>query len=99
ALNLLCPDANDKIAQRARLGPTPPLVRHGLMHLLADADRPQPPLLAHFLKLDDQVVRLLLESPQLDPRLASVAQLFEPSVSLDDVIPAAPLREGLARVA
>jgi len=43
-----------------------------------DPHHVQPPLLAHYLKLDDQIVRLLLEQDSLDPRLAPFCQLIEP---------------------
>ena len=60
ALNLLCPSAAVKLARRMHFAPDAPLIRHGLLHLIPDPNHIQPPLLAHYLKLDEQIVRLLL---------------------------------------
>ena len=83
ALNLLCPSAADKLAQRAHFAPDAPLVRHGLLHLLPDPNQAQPPLLAHYVKLDEQIVRFLLGQDGLDARLASFCQMVRPTVSLN----------------
>jgi len=56
AFNLLCSSSADKLTRRAHLAATAPLRRHGLLSLLADPQQLQPPLLAHTLKLDSQIV-------------------------------------------
>ncbi|HEX6674948.1 MAG TPA: ATP-binding protein [Actinomycetes bacterium] len=77
ALNLLCSTAGDKLARRAHFAPAAPLLRRGLLHLVADPQEVEPPLLARYLKVDDQVVRWLLGEPGLDGRLAPFAQLLQ----------------------
>ena len=77
ALNLLCATAVDKLARRAHFTPAAPLLRGGLLRLVADQEEVEPPLLARYLKVDDQIVRWLLGEPGLDARLAPFAQLLE----------------------
>jgi len=60
ALNLLCESSGEKLARRAHFGSDAPLIQHGLLHLIADPNQVQPPLLAHSIKLDEQIVRFLL---------------------------------------
>ena len=81
ALNLLCATREAKIAARGRFAPDAPLVRHKLLQLLPDGTGPQPPLLAHVMKLDDAVVRLLLGQTGLDQRLHAFARLETPVAS------------------
>jgi AAA+ superfamily predicted ATPase len=76
-LNLLCGTAAEKLARRAHFAPDAPLVGQRLVHLVADPHQPQPPLLAQYLKLDEQTVRLLLGEDGLDSRLTPFCQLVE----------------------
>lgn len=85
ALNLLCASAGEKIKYRGRFATDAPLISHRLVHLISEPHQNQPPLLAQTLKLDDQIVRLLLEQESLDPRLAPYCLLLVPAVSLDSV--------------
>jgi len=85
ALNLLCSSADERLAQRVHFAPEAPLVHHGLLHLLPDPNHPQPPLLAHYLKLDDQITRFLLGQSGLDPRLVPCGELVEPADSLESL--------------
>jgi AAA+ superfamily predicted ATPase len=78
-LNLLCASQEDKLARQVHFSPDAPLLRNGLIQLLPDTDQLQPPLLAHYIKLDDQVVRLLLGSESTDPRLASFCHITQPT--------------------
>jgi len=71
ALNLLCRCATEKIARRAHLAPEAPLLRHGIVRLLADPSHASPPLLAHYLEADAQMVRYLFRGQGLDPRLTA----------------------------
>ncbi len=79
ALNLFASDAAEKLALRSRFAPDAPLERHELMRIFPDPNMAQPPLLAHYLKLDEQIVRLLLGQSQLDSRLADFARLTVPT--------------------
>lgn len=72
ALNLLCADAEDKLARRAHVAPGGPLVRHGLIRLVPEPDRVAP-LLAHGLRLDPQALRVLIDDDGEDERLAGFA--------------------------
>lgn len=78
ALNLLCADASAKLQMRSRFHADAPLVRHGLIQLVHDSGRTDSPLLAHFLKLDDQVIASLLGEISLDRRLQPACELFAP---------------------
>jgi SpoVK/Ycf46/Vps4 family AAA+-type ATPase len=84
-LNLLCASTVEKLERRVFFSAQAPLIRNGLVHLLADTNQLQPPLLAHSLKLDDQIVRFLLGQQGLDTRLASFCRLVEPLLSLDEL--------------
>jgi hypothetical protein len=83
ALNLLCPSAEAKLMRQAHFTPDAPLLRHSLLHVLPDPHQSQPPLLAHTLKLDDQIVQLLLDQDGLNRRLASCYQMLGAMVSMD----------------
>lgn len=99
ALTLLCTSASDRIARRAHLTPSAPLLQQGLISLVADPNQVQPSFLAHFLKLDEQVIRLLLDQSELDPRLRSFCQSDRPSASLEHSVLDPGTREALNRLA
>ena len=75
ALNLLCRDAGEKLARRVHFAPGSPLVHRGLLHLIPDAEQQPTSLLAHALKLDEQLIRCLTGQLSLDARLAPFCQL------------------------
>ena len=75
ALDLFCRDADEKLVRRASLACDAPLVGTGMLRLVADPNHVEPPLLAHYLKLDDAVVRHLLGDESLDGRLAAAAEV------------------------
>jgi hypothetical protein len=81
ALNLLCASRDAKILARGRFAPDAPLMRHRLLHLVAETGGPPPPLLAYSLKLDDPIVRFLLGQTGLDARLHGIARLAPVSAS------------------
>jgi ATPase family associated with various cellular activities (AAA) len=95
ALNLLCADAGEKLAARARFAPDAPLVDKRVLSLIPDPNRPEPPLLSRFLKVDDQIVAVLLGHHGLDPQLASFCRYVEPSSSLDGLLVAPPVKRTL----
>lgn len=98
SLNLLCSSAAAKLARRVHFAPEAPLIRHGLLHLIPDSDQGLSSLLSHYLKLDDQLVRLLLAQTSLDPRLASFCCRTEPNVSLDRWLLATEGQQALVRL-
>ncbi len=78
ALNLLCVSGTEKLRQREHFVAAAPLICQGLVHLIPDPNQIQPPLLAHYLKLDEQIIRQLLSEQGLEPRLARFCQLLQP---------------------
>lgn len=98
ALNLLCATTETKMQQRDRFAPAAPLMQHGLLHLIVDPNRAQPPLLSYFLKLDEQVIRFLMGQQGLDSRLAP-CQLIQPTISLEDLPLNAPIKQALRSIA
>ncbi|MGH7578177.1 MAG: ATP-binding protein, partial [Longimicrobiales bacterium] len=70
ALALLADDAHDRLVRRWHFAPGAPLVRERLVELVADSGHPAPTFLAHAIRVDEQVVNLLLEQDVLDTRLA-----------------------------
>jgi hypothetical protein len=85
ALNLLCSSADDKLSRRAHFSPTGPLIRQRLLQVVRDPNQVDPSSLAHYLKLDDQIRRLLLGQAGLDERLTSFCRLIEPSLAWNAV--------------
>jgi SpoVK/Ycf46/Vps4 family AAA+-type ATPase len=84
ALNLLCPTTEAKLARRGHVAPDAPLVRQALLHLIPDPHQVHPPLLSHYLKLDEQITRFLLGQEGLDARLGRCCQMIVPVTSLDE---------------
>jgi AAA+ superfamily predicted ATPase len=74
ALNLLCATAHDRILRRAHFAADAPLVRHRVLEVIAEPAVGSPPLLAHVLKLDEQIVNALLQQDVLDRRLAGICR-------------------------
>ncbi|NJP12315.1 MAG: AAA family ATPase [Leptolyngbyaceae cyanobacterium RU_5_1] len=95
ALNLLCASPSSKLTERVHLALDAPLIRHGLLHLIPDPNQPHPSLLAHFLKLDEQVVRWLLGQPGLDARLNRFSELYQPATSLAQLFLSPEIKKGL----
>jgi SpoVK/Ycf46/Vps4 family AAA+-type ATPase len=69
SLNVLCGSTIEKLERRSHFAPDAPLIQQGLLHLIPDPNQAEPSLLAHIIKLDPSVVRLLLGESGLDPRL------------------------------
>ena len=95
ALNLLCSSANEKLSRRAHFTSDAPLICHNLIHLVPDPNQLKPPLLAQFLKLDDQIIRLLLCHEGLDSRLRASCEMLKPSISMNDLLISADLKRAL----
>jgi len=69
ALQLLCSGAKERVAERRRFAPDSGLLRSGLLRLVPDQSQLEPPLLGHYLRLDERAVRALLGDDGLDARL------------------------------
>ncbi|MBD2251991.1 AAA family ATPase [Nostoc parmelioides] len=94
-LNLLCPNAEAKLALRAALAPHAPLIRQHLLHLIPDPKSVEPTLLTHSLKVDDQIVRFCLGQLHLDPRLANIGEIVSPTQALSDLAVASEIKQTL----
>lgn len=77
-LNVLTENAPQKLARRARFGTDSPLIHNGILQLLPDPTQTSPPLLAHYVKLDNQYVRLLTGEAGMDLRLSDCCRLSQP---------------------
>ncbi|NET55565.1 MAG: ATP-binding protein [Symploca sp. SIO2E6] len=94
ALNLLSPSAEAKLLQRSHFAPDAPLIKHDLLHLIPDPHQVKPPLLSHYLKLDEQVIHFLLQQQSLEPHLVSWCQLVAHPAVADNL----PLRDDLKQI-
>jgi AAA+ superfamily predicted ATPase len=82
ALHLLCPDAETKLLRRTHFAADAPLIWHRLVHLIP-VSLQKDPLLAHIIKLDEQILDLLLGHDRLDSRLAPFCHMVEPTATLE----------------
>lgn len=71
ALQLLTASAPERLSARRRFTRDAGLLRSGLLQLVPDQGQVEPPLIAHYLRLDERAVRALLDDDALDPRLAA----------------------------
>jgi hypothetical protein len=94
-LNLLCSSAVEKIEKRDHFTTAAPLIRHGLLQMLPEAQQPDAPFLAYAFKLDDQVVRFLLGQNGLDSRLMWFCQIQIPEVTFADLRMGEDVKQGL----
>lgn len=99
ALNLLCSSLGEKLERRACFSPNAPLVEQHLVQLAADSSQAQPSSLAYYIKLDEQVKRLLLGQTGLDERLSSFCELIEPSMAWEEVALNGDTKRAMLRLA
>ncbi|BAY90274.1 MULTISPECIES: AAA family ATPase [unclassified Tolypothrix] len=85
ALNLLCTSAIEKLTRRVHFNADAPLIRHRLLHLIPESNHTDPSLLAHNIKLDQQVIQLLLGETGIDARLTDFCQLITPQISFENL--------------
>ena len=83
ALNLLCSSAEEKLTRREHMEGQSPLVGQGLLQILPDSNQSSPPFLAHYLRVDNQVIRYLLGQEVLDSQLAACCELVRPKLDWD----------------
>lgn len=79
-LNLICRNEREKVFARRLLAPGAPLMHFRLLELVDDVHDRQPSLLRKFLKLDESVLRFLLEQP---PAVLQTGTLVVPRQHLD----------------
>ncbi|AFY37914.1 AAA ATPase central domain protein [[Leptolyngbya] sp. PCC 7376] len=95
ALKLLCDTAGDRLEKRSAFASGSPLIVQQIIQLLPPLNRVKPSLISHFVVLDQQLIRLLLQQPGLDNRLQNSCVLEQP-------IPAtstSPLQQKLCKFA
>ncbi len=78
ALRLLCPDPAERQRQRQAFTATSPLLRHQLVTIVEDPQRPSA-LLGRFIRLDERIVAELLDQPILDPWIKPFVSQFQPA--------------------
>ncbi|MGB9366925.1 MAG: hypothetical protein WCE79_13030, partial [Xanthobacteraceae bacterium] len=83
ALSLRTSSAEEKTARLVHFAPGAPLIRHAVIHLVADPAHVQPPLLANYLKLDQQIIDIVLGRADLDSRLAPFCRLYDARPDLE----------------
>jgi len=91
ATQLLCAEREAKIAARARFAPGSPLVHNRVLALVPDPAYANPPLIAHFLKLEDAIVRFLLGQNSVDARMAAWLERVHPGEEAQRAIPGVPI--------
>jgi hypothetical protein len=98
ALHLLCSSAAESLGRRAAFQPDAPLVRKRVIQLVPDPSQAEAPLLRQAIKVDEQIVRLLLGTGGLDTRLETFCELQSPGKTGESLLPEAIATE-LARMA
>ena len=98
-LNLLCASADEKLSCRAHFSSSAPLIRHRLLNVFHDPNQVEPSSLAHYVRLDDQIRRLLLGQTGLDERLSSFCRLNELAVNWSDLSLNADVKQALPKLA
>jgi ATPase family associated with various cellular activities (AAA) len=76
ALNLICRSEREKLKARGIFSPESPLLYHCILELADESQDRQPSLLRKFLKIDETIVRFLLDQP---PKTASTGVLVTPA--------------------
>jgi hypothetical protein len=82
ALNLICRSEREKLDARSLFSPWAPLIKHSVLELAEESQDRQPSLLRKFLKLDETIVRFLLDQA---PRAVGAATLVTPDEELEEL--------------
>ena len=98
ALSLLCESAGEKSVRREHFAADAQLQRNGLMRLIADPSQVQPPLLGHYIALEEQVTRMLLGQRGLDRRVAEMCKIERGSAALADLNLGPEIEHGIAHL-
>ncbi len=88
ALDLLTAAADARLSARRAFGPGAALLTRRVVALVPDSRAVAPPLLAHLIVPDGQIVDILLEQGGLDRRLGSYCRLVTPRESAIGEVPA-----------
>ena len=95
ALNLLCTTAEEKLTRREHLEGKSPLIRCGLLQIVADPNQTTSPFLANYLKIDHAIIRYLLGQSGLDAHLAESCELIDPRLDWEGLSSAEELQTAL----
>jgi hypothetical protein len=85
ALQLLASSAEHSLELRARFEQAA-VFRYGLLYLAADAHDRDPPLPAHYLRMDSRMVDFLLGGNAMDSRLAPFCRVIDPGRSVEGLV-------------
>jgi SpoVK/Ycf46/Vps4 family AAA+-type ATPase len=85
-LDLLCAGLEEKLEAREYFSSSAPLSGNRLISLVGDGADANPPLLSKFVKLDERILAFLLNSHEIDPKIAHFSTLLKPARSFDDLI-------------
>ncbi|HSQ05314.1 MAG TPA: ATP-binding protein [Burkholderiales bacterium] len=97
-LNLLCSGVEERLARRAAFASDGALLRHALVHLVSDPNQVHPPLLAQYVKPDEQIVRFLIGDGGMDSRLAAGCRIVRSHIALSALAVSSETRKQLAKV-
>jgi AAA+ superfamily predicted ATPase len=98
-LSLTCGSDAERLVRRSAFAADGTLRREALIELIGDPNCVHPPLIAQYVKPDEQVARMLLGDAGLDSRLESACRLSTPAHTLGDLhLPNEIVRE-LTRIA
>jgi SpoVK/Ycf46/Vps4 family AAA+-type ATPase len=97
-LNLLCQTLLEKIAQRERIAPGSPLIRHGLLSIVESSQSALSPM-GRPLRMDERIIRYLLGSDVPDARIADFTKRRVPQAGLESVALPADLKSRLLEFA
>src|SRR6266850_1759057 len=95
ALRLLCPAEDLMLAYPVRFSAEAPLIRSRLLRLVPEANQADPPVLARYLQLEEQILYFLLGHKSLDARLKPFSQLCETPALLENLSLAEELQRAL----
>lgn len=95
ALRLHCPTLPQKVEARARFTNDAPLFKHQLVTCFNDEHDPSKSFLSWTLKIDEPLVKYLLDVPALDDLIAPFTRLVQPRAVLDEVLLDTDIKAGL----
>ena len=98
ALDLLCPTAEMRIDRREHFSAGAPLLAYRWLRLVADPAHLEPPLLAHYLKPEPQVLGWFTGQSGIDARLAPFCRYVTPSAEWRDTVLDAGACQALRRI-
>jgi len=87
-----------RIERRKHFSPGAPLLATRWLRLVADPAHLEPPLLAHYLKPEPQILGWFTGQTGIDARLAPFCRLITPELSLHDTVLDAAACQALARI-